>query len=169
MKLVADLAYTAAQSQNLLLGPDCEKYLEAYPKAPPGIEKWVTYHSSQMTHTHSSAFPTTTDDDIKYDIRLTAALSLTLMLDQRSLRAILVSEYFTLGFLRAVRLMPARQRGLFCIFTWVLLVHIFVWVVDPVSEFLGPGTAAGLVYLFFIVSSLTRRLGFDKAFIVTAT
>lgn len=38
-------AHPVIKSQNLLLGPDCEKYLTKSPKAPPDIDKWMNADS----------------------------------------------------------------------------------------------------------------------------
>lgn len=153
LDLVADLAYAAIQSQNLPLGPDCEKYLGAYPKAPPGTEKWI------LPQGHYAYFYPPENYILGAIMKLFVALAVCSMVDQRFLRFLGLLKYgcSALGFWKALQSMSARHDVLVCIAAGILLTPVFVCFVVPVSKIAQSVRNAGLVSLFAFVFYLASR------------
>jgi hypothetical protein len=164
LELVSDLAYAAVQSQNLPLGPDCEKYLRAYPKAPPGIEKWILPGG-----TYAELYPAHTLQIILVAfMKQFVVLAVTSMLDPRLLE-LLKYGCSALGFWEALQSMSTRHKVLMCITEGMLVNPVLCFVV-PVSKIAQSVTNAGLVSLFAFVFYLANMGGLDEDLVIgTAT
>lgn len=136
----------------------------AYPKAPPGIEKWIL-----PRETYAGFYPDLAPRVIGVAIKQSVVLGVTSILDHPLLEPF---EYgcSTLGFWIALSPMSARHKVLVCITAGILLSPVFVLIVVPVSKIAQSVTNVGLISLFAFVFYLANRGGLGENLVLgTAT
>jgi hypothetical protein len=162
---VVGFAHPVIKNQNLLLGPDCEKYLTKSPKAPPDIDKWMNADSPGKKtvvlggNLHSLPFSSSQQ-----------LLPLPLQLqycDGQPQEKVLKYAVFAWGACSVVLLLSAFKYGVVCISAGILMSSVFALLFLAMSRVTMATTVASSIFLFAMTSTIALEGRIRAVFVCT--
>ncbi|KAH8767779.1 hypothetical protein F5882DRAFT_466253 [Hyaloscypha sp. PMI_1271] len=145
------------KNQNLLLGPDCEKYLTKSPKAPPDIDKW-------MTNADISGVGLTNRGIVFSTSQLVTAASA--ILQRPAPRTALMYAVFASGACSVLLLLSAFKYGVVCSVAGILMSPVFALFFLSMSR-VSAITVGWSIFLFAMTSSIVFKGRIRAVFVCT--